>query len=248
MRRLLLGVALAIALLFPASVGAEEPVLPASYHTSLPMRMDQAGEPQCVVFAGTFALDSILGRRFSTTDAWRVLVSRGEAGPQGTTALSYLEYAKTVGLLPLRRGAERVYRVWRQPDGGTKGFHYVRQWSNQPASHSGSRVRIRDYVVLDHNDPLALQRAILAYGPILVSLPWYNEWVNTRLDGTFKPSRMDATTFYGLHEVVLFGWKTLGGALYWDVANSWGELWGYKGVGFMPDAYRQFGDAFAVIP
>lgn len=230
--RLALGAAL-LALAFALPANADS--IPQDFHVPLPMRLDQGGTPACTDYAGTLAMEAIYGGVFDPTATWNALVARGQAGPWGSDATFFLQYAQTVGIKRLVQPGDIVFRAWRQPDKSARGFHYVRMWWHRPKSTNGSRVRISGFQSVDYTDPVVLEEAILSHGPLLVALQWDDNFSNTYLNGVVKAP---IGSVHGLHEIVIFGFQHRDGQLYWDVANSYGEWWGYKGVGYMADSDR----------
>jgi C1A family cysteine protease len=49
-----------------------------------------------------------------------------------------------------------------------------------------------------------------------------------------------SNTSIGFHAICLTGWKTIDNELYFEFINSWGDLWGDKGYGYLN--YRYFAD------
>jgi hypothetical protein len=239
-KRLLLCLALvAGCLTFTAPTTAAIDI-PASFIVKpLPIRMDQGVAQECVIFAGVFAATAenrVNGHWpvFSTVDVWSALEARGEAGPWGSDAQFFLNYAKNVGLLPVPQYPAYYQRAWRAPGGGY--VRHMQRLKYRKADFGGQRVRIKDFYWVDPGDILAIQTALLTTGPLLVSSYWDINFANTDPYGYFK----DPVGIAGLsgHAVAVVGWTSVGGQVFWIVANSYGEMWGMKGIGLMPDSDR----------
>lgn len=241
MRRVSLLVACLILSLLAGAAPAQADELPGTYYVKpLPIRMEQSG-PTCVVFAGMLAMMvqdyPENGNRFPRYDwqeAWNTLASRGQASDRGSSVPAFLSFVRDTGLRPIAQPRQRVLRAWRDGRGG-----YVRRWWSQPyrsPAFGGRRSRIAGFTQLDPFNVEDIQRAIMASGPVILSLGWDLNWGNTLPDGRFKePVGVVAAG----HAVVLYGWThDATGELLWYVANSYGEMFGLKGLSLFPDHLR----------
>lgn len=78
-------------------------------------------------------------------------------------------------------------------------------------------------------DKLAIQNAILAFGPVLVSFDWPENWFSPNSQGVLPFPNQSA----GGHSIVAIGWDARGLRL----RNSWGTDYGAGGDVFMPWPY-----------
>jgi len=67
----------------------------------------------------------------------------------------------------------------------------------------------------------ALCQAILDFGPVVLSMPWYSNWFSVDADGDLRPP----ATQVGGHAIVAVGWDASG---LW-LQNSWGTDFGVQG-------------------
>ncbi len=82
-------------------------------------------------------------------------------------------------------------------------------------------------------DPLDMQRALIAHGPIIIGLNFANEWMDTGADGILATENL---TVDGGHCMVITGFKYIDGALHFRVRNSWGASWADNGYCWLPAA------------
>jgi len=82
------------------------------------------------------------------------------------------------------------------------------------------KYKIKQYVKLSGQD--SIKFAIMNYGPVIAGVKWH---YTTIFDKLTKFIKMDKTTDYGFHAIVIYGWDEKG----WLCQNSWGEKWGDKG-------------------
>jgi hypothetical protein len=96
-------------------------------------------------------------------------------------------------------------------------------------------LRRTDYLLAAHYavspDPLSIQRALNAHGPIIIGLTWANEW--NELDATNILSTENLTVDGG-HCVLITGYKYINGALVFRIRNSWGTDWADNGYCWLP--------------
>lgn len=75
---------------------------------------------------------------------------------------------------------------------------------------------------------LAIQSALMSFGPVLLSTPWYNSWFHPVAGVLPAPDSV-----VGGHEILCIGWNATGLLL----VNSWGTAWGVGGRVTLPWAY-----------
>jgi hypothetical protein len=78
--------------------------------------------------------------------------------------------------------------------------------------------------------------AVLAKGPVVIGIPWYESMYDTRSDGVVEVSG----SVVGGHCLLVVGYRVASGRLdYQDgflLQNSWGAGWGVNGVGLISKA------------
>lgn len=94
--------------------------------------------------------------------------------------------------------------------------------------------RVSSYMKLDGVDEM--KTALMKYGYVLVSMPWYKYYKLRNGIYTYSPDVLS-----GYHAVVIYGWNKDG----WLVQNSWGKSWGRNGRFVIPFAF-QFREAWSV--
>ena len=99
-----------------------------------------------------------------------------------------------------------------------------------------SAMRIQSYVRCASES--AIKYALMNYGPILVSIKWYDKY---SLDKN-KVIKFDTKTDWGGHAVMVYGWNEHG----WLCQNSWGRLWEGNGKFVFPFSSK-FREAWAFI-
>lgn len=72
----------------------------------------------------------------------------------------------------------------------------------------------------------SLQRAIHAFGPVIVGTPWFNSWFEPGVTGRLPPADYQV----GGHAICAVGWTTAGLVL----RNTWGANWGHNGECTLP--------------
>jgi hypothetical protein len=96
-----------------------------------------------------------------------------------------------------------------------------------PVSGSAALHRISAYYSVPVT-AAAIQGAVLSFGPVLLSLPWFNSWFRPVAGVLPAPD-----TVAGGHEILCIGWSATGLVL----VNSWGTGWGASGRVTMPWSY-----------
>jgi hypothetical protein len=78
------------------------------------------------------------------------------------------------------------------------------------------------------------QAAILAFGPIVIGMSWDAAFDNPPSSGILrKPSGV----IRGGHAILVIGWTTIAGVLYFILQNSWGTAWGVAGRCYLAASY-----------
>lgn len=119
--------------------------------------------------------------------------------------------------------------------------------SRQCKSISGMKMlKISDMGMCSSFDGVAktidIQNAMIEYGEISVAVAADNAFASYR-GGLFNGSGSRSVN----HAVVLSGWKTVNGNVYWKLRNSWGTSWGEKGFMWIKAGANQVGiEAFWV--
>jgi len=91
-----------------------------------------------------------------------------------------------------------------------------------------SRHRIRGYYAVPKT-LTGIKTAILTYGELVLSSPWYHSWMHTTSAGVLpRPDYL-----IGGHAIIVDGWNATGIRL----RNSWGTNWGLDGDCYMPNYY-----------
>lgn len=90
---------------------------------------------------------------------------------------------------------------------------------------SGRVNGIRRYFRLD--DANAIKSCLLNYGPVLFSIPWYDD--NYVRDGILHVTGTKEKE-NGSHCMVIYGWNENG----WKIQNSWGTRWANQGRAILP--------------
>lgn len=82
-----------------------------------------------------------------------------------------------------------------------------------------------------------IKQALMNYGPVVVSMPWYKDYKLKNGVYTYpeKPEKS------GGHCVIIYGWDRRG----WLVQNSWGKYWGQSGCFVVPFDFK-WTEAWAV--
>lgn len=79
-------------------------------------------------------------------------------------------------------------------------------------------------------DPASIKSALMAFGPLVISTPWFNSWFGPNAAGVLPaPDRV-----VGGHAIAMVGWDDAKG---FRLQNSWGTGWGVGGDCFLPYAY-----------
>lgn len=83
-----------------------------------------------------------------------------------------------------------------------------------------------------------MQACIVQYGPISIAVAADNAFANYN-GGLFNGSGSISIN----HAVMIVGWKTVNGVVYWKLRNSWGTGWGENGYMWIRAGANQVGDS-----
>lgn len=177
-----------------AARGEVPPVdLPTAYiaPAPLPPVVDQDGTPMCVAYSEGWM------------KAWEDLRDQGLFNPDEPLFFQ---------------------QIGGGPDGAFTRFGFERMRTHgypvQGNAAAAAVHKIAAYYSVDV-DRRSLCEAIVAFGPLVISTPWYNSWWSTEADGDLRPP----TSQVGGHAIVVIGYDDQG---LW-LQNSWGSSWGVKG-------------------
>jgi len=92
---------------------------------------------------------------------------------------------------------------------------------------AASQHKIAAYYAVS-KDQASIQQALMAFGPLVAAMPWYNSWFHPVSGVLPTPD-----TAVGGHAIAVVGWDARGLRL----RNSWGTDWGLGGDCFLPWAY-----------
>lgn len=102
-------------------------------------------------------------------------------------------------------------------------FNAVSEWKTDKYH------KISSYFSIEKNDATAIKRALLAHGPVMVSIKWYDD-IRVNNEGIITTSQ---TGSYGYHCVMVYGYTPQG----WLIQNSWSKNWGNDGQAIYPYDY-----------
>jgi len=89
-----------------------------------------------------------------------------------------------------------------------------------------------------------IKAAIVKYGGVQLSFQIYENFYD-RVDNIYIPdSTYDSNHFISGHALLLIGWTKYG---QWIFINSWGNLFGYNGLGLLPENIM-FGEVNCLVP
>ena len=78
------------------------------------------------------------------------------------------------------------------------------------------------------------QAALQSFGPIVIGMSWDTAFDSVPSSGILpKPKGVSR----GGHAVLIIGWKTISGVLYFLIQNSWGTSWGLGGRCYLAASY-----------
>jgi hypothetical protein len=93
-----------------------------------------------------------------------------------------------------------------------------------------------------------IQQAIMETGAVITGIWIYDCFYKPEKGtGNIKYSILKHTQSSGGHAVLLTGWKTVRGKLWWKVLNSWGPLYGVGGYCYIPENYPFVETPFGVV-
>lgn len=92
-----------------------------------------------------------------------------------------------------------------------------------------------------------VQTAIMTTKGVLLGVPVYDSFYKPDKDGFIE--YVDGQKFHGNHAIVIDGWKTVNGKLYWRIKNSWGKYWGHlnNGHAYLPEEYPWMDDVYVIV-
>lgn len=73
-----------------------------------------------------------------------------------------------------------------------------------------------------------IKRALINYGPVMISVKWYD---NIKVENGVMTT--DFSGSYGYHCILITGWDEKG----WKIMNSWGKHWGDNGYAVLPYSF-----------
>lgn len=105
--------------------------------------------------------------------------------------------------------------------------------------------RITKYYTCNSREEV--QKAVITTKGVLIGVPVY--------DSFYKPDKdrfieyIEGQTANGNHALVIDGWKTVNGKLYWRIKNSWGKYWGHlnNGHAYLPEEYPWMDKVYVII-
>lgn len=106
----------------------------------------------------------------------------------------------------------------------------IELFENQKEWKTDSKNKISTYFSIDgDNIEYKIKKALFDYGPVMVSVKWYNDFIVNNDDIIESSLAGD----FGYHCIMIYGWNEKG----WLIQNSWGEAWGNKGRAVYPYEY-----------
>lgn len=108
-------------------------------------------------------------------------------------------------------------------------YETCRQGITQTMRDAAKPYVIKSYARVTTVDEL--KTALMQSGPVVIGIPIYDSFHQTRGDGLVPAVSGELT---GYHMIAVIGWRADGR---WIVQNSWGETWGDKGRCYMPMDY-----------
>ncbi len=88
--------------------------------------------------------------------------------------------------------------------------------------------KVKSYARCGSNNDI--KYALMNYGPVLMSIKWYNGSKIIDANGTIE---FNKDTDYGYHGIMVYGFNETG----WLCQNSWGKYWGKQGRFVLPYEY-----------
>jgi hypothetical protein len=182
------------------AAGEEVPVsFPASYVVPgyIPPVYNQGSTPRCVAFSCEFV------------KAYQDRIDQGQFFPFDEAKFFIRIGGTSAGAIPRNAFAEMLHAG------------YPVDVVDQASQH-----RIASYYLVPVTQS-AIQGAIQTFGPIVISLPWYNSDFNPTGTGIL---RSPSGGLAGGHAIAAYGWDYRGLRL----RNSWGASWGVNGDCWLP--------------
>lgn len=85
----------------------------------------------------------------------------------------------------------------------------------------------------------AIKHALMNYGPVLVSIKWYDKYTTRTKTGQIH---FDKSSSFGYHAIMVYGWNEVG----WLCQNSWGRNWNGNGRFIYPYS-EKFEEAWSFV-
>jgi C1A family cysteine protease len=102
-------------------------------------------------------------------------------------------------------------------------YHQLKKILNDEVYKEAAIAKIKSYARCTTND--AIKHALTTYGPVLMSIKWYDEYT---LDDDVIQFNTDSDI--GNHGIMVYGFNDKG----WLCQNSWGKAWGNNGRFVLP--------------
>jgi Papain family cysteine protease len=77
-----------------------------------------------------------------------------------------------------------------------------------------------------------VQNAIVAFGPVVFGMTWYESMFSPSSSGILTVDKSSGVA--GGHAILVVGFRTINGVLYFELQNSWGTGWGLSGRAYFP--------------
>ncbi|MEI6296283.1 MAG: C1 family peptidase [bacterium] len=95
-----------------------------------------------------------------------------------------------------------------------------------------------------HTSPDAVRTALMKFGAVLLITDIYSSFESNGQG--IVPQIQGGETLLGSHAMIIVGWKTIEGQLYWVVQNSWGDWWCDKGFCYIPVNYSAIQELWSI--
>jgi hypothetical protein len=183
-----------------ASAGETVPVaFPASYLVpgAIPPVLNQGSTPRCVAYSAEFV------------KAYQDRIDQGKFFPFDEAKFFVRIGGTSAGAIPRNAFAEMLHAGYPLDVVDQAGQHRISAYYAVPIYQ------------------LSIQAAIMTFGPIVISLPWFNSDFDPTVTGIL---RQPYGGLAGGHAIAAIGWDYRGLRL----RNSWGANWGVNGDCWLP--------------